>query len=179
MIIATIERALVDAQLSLYITRLKDVSKLFKTWSLLVVNKAKANARAKGGRRLWRSIADYTKITRCTADGAVIECLTPIGAHKERGGPIKAKNGRYLTIPINDLARGKTVTELNADGIAVFRWPGTKTLGYVPAKSKTYVPLYALCEVTRPQKADKWWPSSLWVLKQGLKEAQWHVGKGQ
>ena len=77
---------------------------LFKTWGRAVELKAKTNARAKGGRRIWRNIAGATRLHSITRDGAVVECYDPIGTHKEFGGPIRAKNAKALTIPISALA---------------------------------------------------------------------------
>ena len=72
MIIGSITSALASARLRVLMLRLSDTLPLFKTWSTVVVNKARSNARAKGGRRLWRQIADYTRVTACSQRGATI-----------------------------------------------------------------------------------------------------------
>ena len=113
--------------------------------------------------------------------GAVIECLSYIGAHKEHGGPIRVKNKSYLTIPISELAYGKTAEEVEMNGIELFRPgpPGAKKnlLAYAD-ENGNLVPVFALCKQTRPQRADKWWPEDYWVLEQGIREAKWHIERG-
>lgn len=123
MIIARIESATASVRLWLLMRRIRNTLPFFKTWSTVVVNRAHSNARAKGGRRLWLQIVDKTNITKCSRHGAVIECLTPIGAHKEHGGPIRVKNKSWLTIPISELAKGKTAEYVEMSGIKLFR-PG-------------------------------------------------------
>ena len=99
---------LADGQLRRTLGKLMDKLQnklpLFKTWGRAVELEAKKNARAYGGRRIWRNIAGATRLHSITRDGAVVECYDPIGTHKERGGPIRAKNAKALTIPISALA---------------------------------------------------------------------------
>lgn len=181
MIIGSITNALASARLRVLMLRLSDTLPLFKTWSTVVVNKARSNARAKGGRRLWRQIADYTRVTACSQRGATIECLSYIGVHKEFGGPIQAKNKAALTIPIHRMAYGQTAAELEMSGIRLFRpgSPGMKKNLLVTADGNgNLIPVFALCRRTRPQRADKWWPENRWVLDQGIREAKWHLEKG-
>ncbi len=180
MIIARIESATASARLWLLMQSIRNTLPFFKTWSTVVVNRARSNARAKGGRRLWRRIADYTKVTKCSQHGAVIECLSYIGAHKEHGGPIRVKNKSSLTISISELAYGKTAEEVEMSGIKLFR-PGRagakrNILAYSDPDGKL-VPVFVLCKRTRPQRADKWWPEQHWVLRQGVREAKYHIEK--
>ena len=167
MIFGSITTNLASARLRVLMLRLSDTLPLFRSWSTVVVNKARSNARAKGGRRLWRQIADYTRVTSCSQRGATIECLSYIGAHKEFGGPIQAKNKMALTIPIHRMAYGQKASELEMSGIKLFR-PGSPAM----------IPVFALCRRTRPQRADKWWPEKRWVLDQGIREAKRHIEKG-
>lgn len=181
MIIAQIKSATASARLWGLMLRIRNTLPLFKTWSTVVVKRARSNARSKGGRRLWRQIADYTKVSRCSQRGAVIECLSCIGAHKEHGGPIRVKNKSWLTIPISELAYGKTAAEVEMNGIDLFRPgpPGAKKniLAYAD-ENGNLIPVFALCRQTRPQRADKWWPEPRWVLEQGIREAKWHIERG-
>lgn len=181
MIIAQIKSATASARLWGLMLRIRNTLPLFKTWSTVVVNRARSNARAKGGRRLWKQIADYTKVTKCSQRGAVIECLSYIGAHKEHGGPIRVKNKSCLTIPISEIAYGKTAEEVEMNGIELFRPgpPGAKRNVLACAdENGNIVPVFALCRQTRPQRADKWWPEHYWVLEQGIREAKWHIERG-
>lgn len=181
MIFGSITTNLASARLRVLMLRLSDTLPLFQSWSTVVVNKARSNARAKGGRRLWRQIADYTRVTSCSQRGATIECLSYIGAHKEFGGPIQAKNKMALTIPIHRMAYGKTAAELEMSGIKLFR-PGSpamkKNILATTDENGNLIPVFALCRRTRPQRADKWWPEKRWVLDQGIREAKWHIEKG-
>lgn len=177
MLTAKLDARLTIAQLNLLLLRLRNKSGFFRTWGTAVEGKAKQDARAKGGRRIWRNIAGATRLHSVSDSGAVVQCYDPIGAHKETGGPIKAKNGRYLTIPIHRLAMGRTVGEIEARGIDLFRLPGTMTIGRGVGKgeNQTYEPFFALCEKTRPQRADPWWPQEQWVLREGVRHAQKHI----
>ena len=143
---------------------------LFKTWGRAVEQEAKNNARAYGGRRIWRNIAGATRLHSVTRDGAVVECYDPIGTHKERGGPIRARNAKALTIPLSALARGRRVAELEARGISVFRLPKSNVLGrnVGRGKSRTFEPLYALCKHTAPQRKFPWWPDQYFVQRTGV-----------
>ena len=90
MIIGSITHALASARLRVLMLRLSDTLPLFRSWSETVVKQARNNAAAKGGKKLWGQIADFTKVTACSQRGATIECLSYIGVHKEFGGPIQA-----------------------------------------------------------------------------------------
>ena len=103
-----------------------------------------------------------------------------IGLHKQNGGPIRVKNKSWLTIPISELAYGKTAEEVEMSGIDLFRPgpPGAKRNILAYAENGNLVPVFALCKQTRPQRADKWWPDHSWVLEQGIREAKWHIERG-
>ena len=181
MIFGSITTNLASARLRVLMLRLNDTLPLFRTWSTVVVNRARNNARAKGGRKLWGQIAGFTKVTACSQRGAVIECLSYIGAHKEHGGPIQVKNKSALTIPIHQMARGRTAEEVEMSGITLFR-PGSpamrRNILATVDDSGNLIPVFALCRRTRSQRADKWWPEQRWVLDQGIREAKWHIERG-
>lgn len=181
MIIGSITNALASARLRVLMLRLSDTLPLFRSWSETVVKQARNNAAAKGGKKLWGQIADFTKVTACSQRGATIECLSYIGVHKEFGGPIQAKNKAALTIPIHRMAYGQKASELEMSGIKLFR-PGSpgmkKNLLVTTDGDGNLIPVFALCRRTRPQRADKWWPENRWVLDQGIRWAKWHIEKG-
>ena len=177
MINGSVIRNTTSPELKRMLRKINDRSKLFKTWGTVVLNKARRNARAKGGRKLWRTIADMTRLTSVSNDGAVVECLSYIGAHKEFGGPIRAKNKAALTIPIHELARGRTSRELALDlGVKLFVPKNTNVLGY--SDNGTFVGLYALRTRTASQRPDPWWVGTDWALQKGIEEARWHIEKG-
>lgn len=177
MLTAKLDARLTCAKLNFLLLLLRNPTPFFRSWGTAVEDKAKGNAIAKGGDNIWPNIAKATRLHSVSASGAVVECFDYIGAHKEKGGPIKAKNGRYLTIPIHELAMGFTVGEVENRGIDLFRLPGTKTLGRGVGKgeNKTYEPFFALCEETRPQRADPWWPGEQWALREGVRHAEKHI----
>lgn len=177
MLYARLEASELERTLGKLMEKLRDRLPLFKTWGRAVEIKAKSNARAYGGRHIWRDIAGATRLHSITRDGAVVECYDPIGGHKEHGGPIRAKNASALTIPIADIARGRRVSELRARGIDVFRPKGSKVLGrnVGKGKSKVFEPLYALCKHTAPQRKFPWWPDRGFVLSTGVQHAQRHL----
>lgn len=175
MLTAKLEAKAAQAALNTLLLQIKDGSKLFKTWGTVVRNKAQSNARGKGGRRLWKRIADSVVLAAVSNHGARVLCMDYIGAHKETGGPIIAKRREYLTIPLTEESRGKTAPEMRLDGVRLFRIG--KTLGRKEGKDG-FVALFALCKKTRSQRAEKWWPDPKWVLEAGMKEAKWHIEKG-
>jgi len=175
MLTFRLESKAAQAALNLLLVQLKEPIKLYKTWGTRVRNKAQANARAKGGRRLWKRIADSVVLAAVSNSGARVMCLSYIGAHKETGGPIAARNRRFLTIPVHPDSKNRTVSEMKLDGVKLFRVG--RALGRSD-KRGNFVALYALCKRTRAQRADTWWPSESWALMVGQEEALWHLERG-
>lgn len=86
-----IDSAIASAKLWALMLRIRDPAKLHKIWGVRVMNQARANARAKGGRRLWKQIADSVVLQSVSQRGADIRgvgLFGRIGLHKEKGGPI-------------------------------------------------------------------------------------------
>ena len=173
-----IKSAVASARLWALMLRIRDPSKLYKFWGIRVMNQARTNARAKGGRRLWKQIADAVVLRNVSLRGADIRgvgLFGRIGMHKEKGGPIRVREKNFLTIPIDPAAYGKTAAEYSMEtGIRLFR-PGRKDnpkkiLAY--AQDGTLVPVFALCKMTAPQRADPWLPDRNWVLHAGIEEAK-------
>jgi len=173
-----IDSAIASARLWALMLRIRDPSKLYKTWGVRVMNQALTNARAKGGRRLWKQIADAVVLNSVSLRGADIRgvgLFGRIGMHKEKGGPIRVREKNWLTIPIDPAAYGMTAAEYAMKhGVRLFR-PGRKDspkriLAYAQAGS--LVPVFALCKATSPQRADRWLPEHNWVLHAGIEEAK-------
>ena len=169
-----IKSAVASARLWALMLRIRDPSKLYKTWGVRVMNQARANARAKGGRRLWKQIADAVVLRNVSQRGADIRgvgLFGRIGMHKEKGGPIRVREKNWLTIPIDPAAYGKTAAEYSLEtGVRLFRPGRKKILAY--AQDGTLVPVFALCKATASQRADKWLPEHNWVLHAGIEEAK-------
>ena len=173
-----IDTALASARLWALMLRIDDPAKLHKFWGIRVMNQARANARAKGGRHLWKQIADAVVLRSVSLRGADIQGVGTfgrIGMHKEKGGPIRVREKNFLTIPIDPAAYGRTASEFEMDhGVRLFR-PGRKDnpkriLAYMQAGA--LVPVFALTKATAPQRADKWLPDRNWVLHAGIEEAR-------
>ena len=89
-----IDSAIASARLWALMLRIRDPAKLHKFWGIRVMNQARANARAKGGRRLWKQIADAIVLNSVSLRGADIRGVGKIGRigmHKEKGGPIRIR----------------------------------------------------------------------------------------
>ena len=92
-----IDSAIASAKLWALMLRIRDPTKLHKIWGVRVMNQARANARAKGGRRLWKQIADSVVLQSVSQRGADIRgvgLFGRIGMHKEKGGPIRVRGLR-------------------------------------------------------------------------------------
>ncbi|MEI7825526.1 MAG: hypothetical protein WCI01_09505 [Chlorobiaceae bacterium] len=154
------------------IASLKNRGAFFKVWaqkaSLMAQQSARSHSR---GGQFWPSIARLTQVTSASDSGAVVQCLHFAGYHKEHGGPIKAKNSEFLTIPLIPSAMGKRVGEWQMDnGARLFR-PGPKgnkkrVLCFV--KDGELTPVYALTKETKPQSPEPWWPQPEQVLDAGV-----------
>jgi len=85
-----------------------------------VAKDAKANARAKGGKSFWASIARSVSY-QVDPDAVTIGASHVAGGFKETGGTIRApgkgpfaKGAKWLTIPISNISKGKSVGELRS-----------------------------------------------------------------
>ena len=173
-----IDSAIASARLWALMLRIRDPARLHKLWGIRVMNQARANARAKGGRRLWKQIADSVVLQSVSQRGADIRgvgLFGRIGMHKEKGGPIRVREKSWLTIPIDPAAMGKTVSEYSLEtDVKLFRPGGKenpkKILAY--AQDGRLVPVFALCKITAPQRKDRWLPERNWVLHVGIEEAK-------
>ena len=174
-----IDSAIASARLWALMLRIRDPSRLYKVWGVRVMNQARANARAKGGRKLWKQIADSVVLRNVSLRGADIRgvgLFGRIGMHKEKGGPIRVKEKNWLTIPIDPGAYGKTAEEFSMDhGVRLFRPREKRILAY--EHDGTLVPVFALCKMTASQRADKWLPEHNWVLHAGIEEAKRLINK--
>lgn len=166
-----VDAAATCAKLNFLLLLMRRPEKFFKAWGTVVAREARRNARNKGGKKLWKSIADSVVLRSVWTGGAVVECMSYIGTHKELGGPIEAKNKEALTIPIHLMAEGKTVSEMKLEGYDIFRPRGSNVLCTKLGKQENTISLYALCKRTKSQEPDPWWPDDQWALRAGEKEA--------
>ncbi len=170
-----IDKVKVEKTLADLAGRLTQPMRFLKTWGNSVAKSARANARAKGGRRFWRGIAQSVRLQQVSDDTLIVGSDHFAAAQKQFGGRIEAKNKEALTIPITEEAKGKTVAEFKMGGRPLFRLPGSNVLGY--SAHGEFFPEYALVKRTKPQKADPWFPDNAEVSALGMKEAEFWLKK--
>lgn len=180
MLIGKIDTAIASARLWVLLLKMRDPAPFYKIWGSLVLDQARANARAKGGRTLWEKIAESVHLKRVSQRGAELECTGlwgRIGLHKQTGGPIQVKNRSFLTIPIHQMAYGKTAGEVEMSGVRLFRpgKPGSKKRVLAYNDNGRLVSVFALCKKTRPQRADPWLPEKRWILRTGVEAAKRYI----
>lgn len=168
-------RETVREELARAAARLARQRPLHARWAQSVAIRMRTNARAKGGRRLWREIADATRVDRIGEDGASIGVHHPAAHMRHTGGEIRAKNVKALTIPIAPEAEGKRAGEFELGGRDLFvlrsRSSDPSTIGILGFdEGDVFHPLYLLrAKVTHP--ADPWLPTDDEVAELGLVEA--------
>lgn len=155
--------------------------RFLKGWGAKIRKQAILNARAKGGRRLWREISNAVDIQSVNANAVDVRATHAAAAQKQYGGKIRARGkaaggADYLTIPIAPEAEGQSAAKFALGGRNLFVFPNSNLLGYMEEDS--FHPLFALVKETRPQRADPWWPTDDFIEEQGIKEAQKVLGIG-
>ena len=134
----------------------------FQAFGTMVKREAQQAARAKGGRRFWLQIADRTRVAEFDAGHVTVVNDHVAAAQKQFGGPIQARNRKYLTIPVNPIARGRRASEFTQELHVLRTARGATLLGYDEGEGEArhFVALYALAKRTRPQRPDPFWPST-------------------
>ena len=162
--------------------------KFLLQWGGDIRRQAILNARAKGGRKLWRDIARSVNLKTVSADSVEVGADHRAAAQKQFGGPIKAKGkaaggSDYLTIPVAPEAEEHSAsdfalpTAMHPEGHgdhALFVFPNSNLLGY--AEDGGFHPLFCLVTQTKPQKADPWWPDSAFIEQRGTERAKALLG---
>lgn len=161
-------------------SRLRRPVALLKSWGNRLAQTARGNARAKGGRRFWREIADRTRMSSVSESAVIVSCDHVAAAQKQFGGDIRPKNRRALTIPIADEARGKTAGEFAAGGRSLFVLESDKAdtigvLGYNEAGGEFH-PLFVLRSRVS-QRPEPFWPEAQEIGRIGLAEATFWVDR--
>ena len=158
-------------------------------WGATTRKRAMENARAKGGRRLWRDIARSINLKAVSNDAVEVGAYHVAAAQKQYGGRIKAKGkaaggSDYLTIPVASEAEGQFAgkfalpTTRHPEGtgsFALFVFPNSNLLGYME-ESGSFHPLFALVRETKPQRPDPFWPDDAFIEQQGIEQAQKVLG---
>jgi hypothetical protein len=149
---------------------LQKLGPFLMVWGNAVAKEARQNARAKGGRNLWREIARATRVEKLGQLGVAVACYHVAGGHKQFGGPIVATNAKALTIPIAPEAEGKRAAEFELGGRELFVPKGTHVLGYSDDEGQFHA-LFVLVKRTKPQRAFPWMPGAERVGEIGMSEA--------
>jgi len=148
-------------------------------WGNAVAKDARANARAKGGRRFWREIARATRVRTVSPNAVEVANWHVAGGHKQTGGEIRPKRAKALTIPISDEAKGKRAGEFEVGGRDLFVLPKdqgdtTGILGY--SDNGEFHALFVLRKRV-VQEAEPWWPDARRTTQLGIIEADRFVDK--
>jgi hypothetical protein len=166
----------IDRKTARMIRSLNNPGRCLSAWAQAVAKRARANAvkKSKGG-TFWNEIAKDTRVRSISTDSFEVACDHPAGYHKHKGGKIRAKKARALTIPITDEAKGKRAKEFEHGGRNLFVFPNSNgVLGY-SAGGKLH-PLFVLRKVVT-QKAEPWWPEASEINALGLKEAAYWLNR--
>lgn len=170
---------------------------LMLAWGIKVRDHARANARAKGGKSLWKQIAASVQVRRLAGSGVELHTDHVAARMRHEGGTIRPKgsaNGGAdaLTIPISPASRGKRAGEFAAAGrnLFVLKRPGKAPLLGYSARGRgavrnsagqfqsgevdRFVPLYVLMMSVR-HPAAPWWPSDATALQIGEDLAIQHL----
>lgn len=98
----------------------RGVANLFKS-HLRLLDRTRPNKL--GGKRthLWNEFARSVNVSALTDASAVVSISDPRAAQKHKGGVITAKRARFLTIPVDPAAYGRTARTLASElGIKLF-----------------------------------------------------------
>ncbi len=149
---------------------------IMKEWGTETANLLKSRAESQGGRRLWSTVARSVRMIS-VSDAEVKVFVSPeskgtisdvsaVALFRETGGTIKAKNHKFLAVPLNDDAKKKpprAMGDLFILKTAEKAFLAQKT----PAGRKIKMMYLLVHKVT--QKARPWLPTDDEVLQMGQK----------
>lgn len=149
-------------RLDLIAARGGDVRGACLVFAQAVAIRARAKARARGGRRYWSDVARQIRVEGVGFGSAGVY-VPYTAAGMDRPRTIRPKNARALTIPVSDEARGRRAGEFELGGRRLFVIepksgdPATVgILGY--SDGDEFHALFALRSKAE-QKADPWFPA--------------------
>lgn len=148
---------------------------LVLAWAIRVRDEAKRIARGKGGTRFWAQVPRTIHAVPRGTSAARVQVDHVAAAQKEFGGPIVAKPGKALTIPLNATAKRKRAREFRD----LFILPGTNLLmrHVGPRSNGELVAMYLLVKRTRPQRPDPFMPNETKIASLGEELAAAHLAK--
>ncbi len=153
-----------------------------KNWANAAAMDARANARAKGGRRYWSDLARSIQVRRVSERAEEVSS-SQIGAGlKQFGGTVRPKHAKALTIPIVPEAKGKTAYELERPDRPLFVVseatgdPETVgVLGYAKKSRKgdvsSFHPLFVLRRKAQ-MRPEPWFPTAQRIAELANREAR-------
>ncbi len=147
-------------------------------WGNQTATKSKRNARAKGGRKFWRAIAQSIRVSEASASSIQVAAYHVAAAMKQFGGDISApgrgpgsKNAEALSIPISAESEGTAPSEWSGKDLFVLPGKGAFAgiLGYSDGTGadRTFHALFLLRKAVT-MKADKWWPEEREISGLGM-----------
>ncbi len=158
------------------VEKLQHPAPFFARWGQRAAIKTRANARAKGGRRLWGEIARATHLASYSDHHAQVAIDHVAARIRQTGGTIRPRDAKALTIPLTDEAEGKRAGEFELGGQELFILepqagdPATVgILGYNDPDDDSFHGLYLLrSRVTHP--ADPYLPTPLELGQMAIEE---------
>lgn len=174
------ERVFIDIARTAGLTPEAKSRVLSQTGSILA-EKARANARAKGGKSFWGRIADSV-LHKVDGQSVVVGSSDHIGAFKHDGGPISAPGKgvgakkparKYLSIPLKACPKTKRDTGAWAKGILklvtmrgktflgrMVKAGGTISRGKNKGQPRKKFEALFILKKSVTHKAAPWWPST-------------------
>ncbi len=148
---------------------------LVLSWAIRVRDEAKRIARGKGGSRFWAQLARTIHAVPRGTSAARVQVDHVAAAQKQFGGPIVAKPGKALTIPLNPVAKRRRAREFRD----LFILPGSNLLvrHVGPRANGELVAMYLLVKRVRPQRPDPFMPNETQIANLGEDLARAHFAK--
>lgn len=127
----------------------------------------------------WAGVADATQLTEVNEAGATVTIAHREGfAIRARGGDIRAREAKNLTIPLIEAAYGKSVAEFRqSTGHKLFRPAGARYLAFTDDGGESITPAYFLTPKVTIPKDDAALPDSDALASALVEEAEDYLGR--
>lgn len=165
------------------VKRASDIAPVMKVWGKMTERETKRSAKAKGGKRFWREVADAVHLEAITSTGFIVNISHVAARQKEFGGiirPVKAK-ALAFAVPkaraeVNGMRPGEYAQRM---GKALFRPKGTRILAVSdPAASRGFRPIFVLSSKAE-QDPDPFLPTPEWLGETGVEIAGKFIDEGR
>ena len=142
-----------------------------KTWAVAARDRARDNARAKGGRSFWKREVAGSVQADVMGDHAEVYSTSRPGAFKETGGTIRPKNGKMLAVPTRDNPRPQKWPREYAEGeLFLLKTPQRAMLARKAGRGGKDIKIMFVLLARVKQQPDPWWLTAPQVVSLGLRE---------